>query len=160
MDIPLLFISLAARARFPVLYNVPTFQFAIFKVFLGCTSDPVGSGASFWVWLPSVIVHLLRGTIYSHGVPSVFKWNAPTSGFSHNYVFLRWGYQPQAQPPTWRTSGSFFVWSLPFDLFGMGNPNRSLKAPADVALEVIGTRKPPHHVNVMIRRGGWIYLAI
>ena len=44
------------------------------------------------------------------------------------------GYEPQAQPPTWRTSGSFFVRSLPFDLFVMGNPNRSSKAPVDAAL--------------------------
>ena len=31
------------------------------------------------------------------------------------------GYQPSAQPPTWRTRGSFFVWFLPVNLFGMGD---------------------------------------
>ena len=40
-----------------------------------------------------------------------------------------------------------FVWLLPFDLFGIGDPNRSLKAPADIALGVTGARKPHHHVQ-------------
>ena len=57
-------------------------------------------------------------------------------------------------------SGSFFVWSLPFDLFGMVNANRSSNASADVALEVIGTRKPPHHVKVMVRRGGFLLVLL
>ena len=60
------------------------------------------------------------------------------------------GYQPSAQPPTWRTRGSLFVWSLPFDLFGMGVPARSLKTPADIALGVTGTHKPYHHCKVVI----------
>jgi hypothetical protein len=40
------------------------------------------------------------------------------------------------QPPTWRTSGLLFVWSLPFDLSGLGGPTRSL-APASIALRVV-----------------------
>ena len=54
------------------------------------------------------------------------------------------GYQPFAQPPTWRTRGSLFVCLLLFDLSGMGDPTRSI-APAGIALEVTGTRKHPHH---------------
>jgi hypothetical protein len=49
------------------------------------------------------------------------------------------GYQVvslKPQPTTWRTSGLLFVWSLPFDLSGLGGPSRSL-APASIALRVV-----------------------
>ena len=70
--------------------------------------------------------------------------------WSFTPAFTGVGYQPSAQPPTWRTRGSLFVWSLPFDLFGMGVPARSLKTPADIALGVTGTHKPYHHCKVVI----------
>jgi hypothetical protein len=33
-----------------------------------------------------------------------------------------------AQPPTWRTSGLHLAWLLPFDLYGLGDPARSLRS--------------------------------
>jgi hypothetical protein len=37
-----------------------------------------------------------------------------------------------------------FVWLLPFDLSGIGDP------PASIALRVIGTRKPPLHDKAVV----------
>jgi hypothetical protein len=39
---------------------------------------------------------------------------------------------------------SHFVWRLPFDLLGLGDPTNSY-ATADIALRVIGEGKPHHH---------------
>jgi hypothetical protein len=58
-------------------------------------------------------------------------------------IFTRWGRQPYAQPPTWRTRVSLLVWHLPRNPSGMGGPTSSYVA-ADVALEFIGAQKPPH----------------
>jgi len=38
---------------------------------------------------------------------------------STNIFFMGWGCQPHAQPPTWRTRISLFVWVITFDLTGM-----------------------------------------
>jgi hypothetical protein len=55
--------------------------------------------------------------------------------------------QPHAQPPTWRTRVSPFVWLLPLDLFGMGDATTSY-ATAGIALRVSGALKPHHHDKV------------
>jgi hypothetical protein len=34
----------------------------------------------------------------------------------NNLIFTVWGCQTHAQPPTWRTTVSFFVWLLPLDM--------------------------------------------
>ena len=47
--------------------------------------------------------------------------------FCKKLIFTGVGYQPPAQPLTWRARGSHFVSSLPFDLFGMGSPTRSTR---------------------------------
>ena len=47
--------------------------------------------------------------------------------FCNKLIFTGVGYQPPAQPLTWRARGSHFVWSLPFVLFGMGSPTRSTR---------------------------------
>jgi hypothetical protein len=60
-----------------------------------------------------------------------------------------WGCQPHAQPPTWRTSVSLFVWLLPLGLSGLGGPTRSY-ATAGRALRVSGALKPHQHVKVEI----------
>jgi hypothetical protein len=49
-----------------------------------------------------------------------------------------------AQPPTWRARVTLFVWLLPFDLSGMGDPT-SRYATAGIALRVSGALKPHHH---------------
>ena len=48
------------------------------------------------------------------------------SGFCNIKLFMEQGCQPFAQPPAWRTRG-VFVRSLPFDLFGMGDPTRNAR---------------------------------
>jgi len=42
---------------------------------------------------------------------------------------------------------SLFVWLLPFDLSGLGDPTSSY-ATAGIALRVAEARKLPHHVKV------------
>jgi hypothetical protein len=49
--------------------------------------------------------------------------------------------------PTWKTRVSLFVWLLPLDLSGMGDPTSSY-ATAGIALRVSGALKPHHHVKV------------
>jgi hypothetical protein len=49
-----------------------------------------------------------------------------------------------------------FVWHLPFDLFGLGDP-ASTYATTDIALRVIGARKPHHHDKVETH-GGFIWI--
>ena len=61
--------------------------------------------------------------------------------------FLGRGCWPCAQPPTWRARVSLFVWLLPFDLSGLGDPTSSY-ATAGIALRVAEARKLPHHVKV------------
>jgi hypothetical protein len=52
-----------------------------------------------------------------------------------------------AQPPTWRTRVTLFIWLLSLDLSGMGDPISSY-ATADIALRVSGALKPHHHDKV------------
>jgi hypothetical protein len=48
-----------------------------------------------------------------------------------------------------------FVWHLPFDLFGLGDPANSY-ATTDIILRVIGARKPHHHDKVKTHGEGEI----
>jgi hypothetical protein len=52
-----------------------------------------------------------------------------------------------AQPPTWGTRVSLFLWLLPLDLSGMGDPTSSY-ATAGIALRVSGALEPHHHIKV------------
>jgi hypothetical protein len=71
--------------------------------------------------------------------PACILW-----GFSTVVSFVEWGCRPHAQPPTWRTRVSLFVWNFTLDLSGLGDP-ASRYATAGLALGFIGTRKPHHH---------------
>jgi hypothetical protein len=68
-------------------------------------------------------------------------------GFLNNIVFMMGGCQPHAQPPTWRTRVSLFVWLLPLDPSSLGGPTSSY-ATAGIALRVSGALKPHHHDKV------------
>jgi hypothetical protein len=52
-----------------------------------------------------------------------------------------------AQPPTWRTRVSLFVWVTTFDLSGMGAPVSSYRT-ASIALRTLWPRKPHHYIKV------------
>jgi hypothetical protein len=69
-----------------------------------------------------------------------------------NNIIILWGCQPHAQPPTWRTRVSLFVWVITFDMSGMGDPASSY-ATAGIALRIIWPRKPHHYVKVYLRWG-------
>jgi hypothetical protein len=51
------------------------------------------------------------------------------------------------KPPTWRTGVSLFVWLLPLDLSGMGDPTSSY-ATAGIALRISGALKHHYHDKV------------
>ena len=42
-----------------------------------------------------------------------------------------------------------FVWSLAYNLSGLGGPTRNMKVPADLACKIIETHKPPYHDKVL-----------
>jgi hypothetical protein len=84
------------------------------------------------MWMEEVVVSI-------H--PRLIIW------FLNNLVFTVWGCKSHAQPPTWRTRISLFVWLLPLNLSGMGVPTISY-ATAGIALRVSGTLKPHHHDKV------------
>jgi hypothetical protein len=83
--------------------------------------------------------------------PTYFSWYFVHSihlrlniRFLNNLVFTVRVCYPYAQPPTWRTRVSLFVWLLPLDLSGMGAPTSSY-ATAGIAHRVSGALKPHHH---------------
>jgi len=49
--------------------------------------------------------------------------------------------------PTWRARVSLFVWLLPFEMFGFGDPTVRYAATGS-ALPVTESRKLPQHVKV------------
>ena len=66
----------------------------------------------------------------------------------HNITFFSgMGLSAHAQPPTWRTRVSLFVWVISFDLSGMG-AHASSYATAGLALRIIWPLEPHHCVKV------------
>jgi hypothetical protein len=57
--------------------------------------------------------------------PNFFLFRGFSWGFETNPIFTGWDCQPHAQPPTWRTRVSLFVWVIIFDLSCMGAPASS-----------------------------------
>jgi hypothetical protein len=89
-------------------------------------------------------------------IPSIRGW------FSGSWTikFLRCEVvKYHAQPPTWRTRASLFVWLLPPDLSGLGAPTSSY-ATAGIALRVSGALKPHHHDKVETLSAGCSYLML
>jgi hypothetical protein len=80
-------------------------------------------------------------------------------GFLTMISSMVWGYQPHAQPPTWRTRVPLFVWVITFDLSGKGDPASSY-ATADIALRIVWPRKPHYYVKERIPSVGTIYTQI
>jgi hypothetical protein len=54
------------------------------------------------------------GLLYDQSSPGVRLLN--------KIIFTGWGCLPHGQLPSWRTRVSVLVWTLPFDLTGMGGP--------------------------------------
>jgi len=81
-----------------------------------------------------VIVYLLNSSEASLRFPER-KFFSGVGSYSH------------AQPPTWRTRVSLFIWVITFDLSGLGD-SASSYATAGLALRVIWPHKPHHCVEV------------
>jgi hypothetical protein len=74
--------------------------------------------------------------------------------FSTNISFTGWDYQPHAQPPTWKTRVSLFVWVITFDMSGTWCHKSSITT-ARIALRIMWPRKPHHYIKVGIPLVGW-----
>jgi hypothetical protein len=76
-------------------------------------------------------------------------WTLPRHlrGFHNVTFFTGWGHQPHAQPPTWRTRVSLFIWVISFDLSGISAPASSY-ATAGLALRITWPHKSHHYVKV------------
>jgi hypothetical protein len=79
------------------------------------------------MWIEEVVAHLFSLILHSFH-PSKADYLVPEQ-FSFYGVRLL----VHAQPPTWRTRVSLFVWLLPLDLSGMGDSTSSY-ATAGIAL--------------------------
>ena len=77
-------------------------------------------------------------------------------GFFNINCFAGWD-QPHAQPPTWRTGVSVFVWVITLDLSGMGGPTSNY-ATASIVPWLIRSLKPHHRLEGLAipRWGGGI----
>jgi hypothetical protein len=84
--------------------------------------------------LVSLIFHLFHPSEADYAVPEQFS-------------FYSVRLYPHAQPLTWGTRVSLFVWLLPLDLSGTGDPTSSY-ATDGIALRVSGALKPHHYDKV------------
>ena len=80
--------------------------------------------------------HSLPRTLIQPGInilylcfPTVGHSGNTSFGFCNGQVLWELVISPPPNPPTWRARGSLFVWSLPFDLFGMGGPKGIILQP-------------------------------
>jgi hypothetical protein len=89
-------------------------------------------------------------TIFLHSSPSEADYLV-----SEQLIFMVWGCQPHAQPPTWRSRVSLFVWLLPLDLSDVGDPTSSY-ATASIALRISGALKPHHHSKVEVGKEDYL----
>jgi hypothetical protein len=64
-------------------------------------------------------------------------------GFWTGWYFMVWGCEPHAQPPTWRTRVSLFVWVITLDLSGMGGPTSSVRYRQHNSQDHVTTQAPP-----------------
>ena len=102
---------------------------------------------------------VLRCSMYQKSNPFLFSQMAfrlsilSVASLRFSTFFMGWGCRPHAQPPTWRTRISLFVWVITFDLSCMGGPN-SCCATTSIALRILWSLKPHHYVNLTIPSGG------
>jgi hypothetical protein len=62
---------------------------------------------------------------------------------SEQIIFMVWGCQPHAQPPTWRTRVSLFIWVIALDLSGMGGLTGSIRYRQHRSRIHMTTQAPP-----------------
>jgi hypothetical protein len=104
--------------------------------------ESLRSTRSLW-WTHLVLRYFLLLLFSGHGLHNRgLSW-----GFKTNSSSTGWGCQPHAQPPTWRTRVSLFVWVITFDLSSVGAPACSY-ATAGIALRTLWPRQPCHSVKV------------
>jgi hypothetical protein len=115
-----------------------------FSLFFICSDDEASNDRmkkwKEWGWKRS-------WPTYFHSFPIHFIHPRLIIWVLNNLVFTVWGCRSHAQPHTWRTRVSLFVWLLPLDLSGMGDSTSSY-ATACIALGISGALKPHHHDKV------------
>jgi hypothetical protein len=91
-------------------------------------------------------------SFFWHYCPCCTRASSCSEASQQNILFIAWGFQTHAQPPTWRTRIYLFVWFITFDLSDRGDPTSSY-ATTSVALRIIWPRKPHHYIKVGIPSG-------
>ena len=104
------------------IFSIHCFMFITFKSATTSLSNPTSK--------------LLSSTFVSH-LSEADRW------VSEQIIFTAWSCQPHAQPPTWRTRVSLFVWVTTLDLSGMGGPTSSLHYHQHSSRLHVTTRAPP-----------------
>jgi hypothetical protein len=89
----------------------------------------------------------------------LYNQSPPGVRFLNKIIFYRMGLLAPSQPPSWRTRVSLLVWTLPFDLTSMGDPDGSLTT-TGIAVWVRVAHKPHHHNKVETPLGGYIYMCL
>jgi hypothetical protein len=115
----------------------------------------------FISFLPSFLLALqLRvGFGLLNNLPPFFSPSEADYVVSEQFSFYSVRLLPHAQPPAWRTRVSLFVWPLPLDLSGMGDPTSSY-ATTGIALRVSGALKPHHLDKVETPLVGLVFICL
>ena len=116
----------------------------------------IGSGNTFPIFVPhGVFLFSLSAFTAAHGMGfggslcaddscKLHVSVSVTKNFLHDRVVI-----PLQNPQAWRTSRLLFVWPLTFDLSGMGDPTRTSRGPASIALRFIEARNPRQGGNLV-----------
>jgi hypothetical protein len=75
-------------------------------------------------------------SFFWHCIPWWTRASSFLEATQQKNIFMGWGCQTHAQPPTWKTRISLFVWVITFDLSDRGDPTSSY-ATTTMALRII-----------------------
>lgn len=81
-----------------------------------------------------------------------------TSSMVSQLNFRGWGLQPQAKTPVWRAKDYTSSGPYPFTCLEWVAPSGDY-APANIALRVIGARKPPLHEMAVVLEENFLYYS-
>jgi hypothetical protein len=95
------------------------------------------------------------------------SWSLPWGQSSFNHSVLRnvcffpgQGLRPCAQPPTWRTRLSLFVWVITLDLSGMGGPTSSARYRQYSCRVHVTAQAPPLRQSTDTIEGKWRHIPV
>jgi len=118
----------------PIIYILYTYF--IIPLLISCICPGINIVVTFQFAIVKSGFHLLSSISVSH--PSEADcW------VSEQIIFTVWSYQPHAQPPTWSSRVSHFVWVITLDLSIMGGPTSSIRYRQHSPRAHMTTQAPP-----------------